>query len=600
MFKKRIVSGIFVCVFVISLIAGCAPGGGSDTSQSATLLPPIKADSRIIAEGKVLPRRYATLSMLTSGIVAEVLVQEGDTIAEGQPMIRLQNSSQRAAVSEAEAAVRAAEARLEELKAGARAQEIEAAEAQVDAAEARLARLVEDPRSSDLAAAQASLDEAEASLEDLVDGPSADELAQVAAQRANAAAALQQAQAAYDEVKWFDSVGQLPQSLKLQQATNDYEAANASYEALIDGPTDAEIAAAQARVRRAEAELAQVRQSARASEIAEAEAEVRRTQANLDLLKAGTRTEQVAKAEADVIAAYATLRRTQAALGDTELRAPFAGTVAWLNTRAGELIDPSRPVVELADLSSWIIETDDLTEIEVVDVQIGAPVTITFDAIQDLELPGHVKWITPYGERKEGDITYTVRVCPDEEDRRLRWNMTAIVSIEPMDSPPEKQPTECPTSDGSMPEAPAQATVGSSPATATVAATSPVPTSTPNVPSSPAPTSTPTIEKEVAMTATTMPSATSLRSIAVTVTIVPPVTPTPTVSAPTAEITSIRLNVRSGPGTDYSILGSLRRGQVVDILARDPETGWLQINFPGAPDGTAWITNLEPYVKINE
>ena len=82
-----------------------------------------------------------------------------------------------------------------------------------------------------------------------------------------------------------------------------------------------------------------------------------------------------------------------------------------------------------------MIETDDLTEIEVVDVQIGAPVTITFDAIPDLELPGRVIWITPYGEKKEGDITYTVRVSPAENDPRLRWNMTAIVNIEPPDQP---------------------------------------------------------------------------------------------------------------------------------------------------------------------
>jgi HlyD family secretion protein len=444
---------VLLSISAVALLPGCGPLGKPDdsASASATDLPPVKADTRIIAEGVVLPRQFAALSMLASGTVAEVLVDEGDVVREGDAIVRLENRSERAAVSESEAAVRAAEARLQELQAGAREQEIAAAEAKLDGAKARLARLLEDPRSGDLAAAQAAVDEAQAALDDLLDGPSTDLITEAAARRANAAAALQQAQAAYDKIKWFDSAGQLPESLQLQQATNDYEAANASYESVAGGATEAEIAAAEARVSKAEAELDKVKQSARASEVAEAEADVRLNEAELDLLQAGTRAEQVAKAEADVVAAYATLRRAQAALADSELRAPFPGTVAWLDVRVGERIDPSQVIMQLADLSEWVIETDDLTEIDVVDVQPGAPATITFDAISDLELLGRVAWITPFGEKKEGDITYTVRVCPDKEDARLRWNMTAVVSIEPLDEPVEGFSQECATPGGRTP-----------------------------------------------------------------------------------------------------------------------------------------------------
>ena len=31
---------------------------------------------------------------------------------------------------------------------------------------------------------------------------------------------------------------------------------------------------------------------------------------------------------------------------------------------------------------------------------------------------------------QQGDITYTVVVAPDQNDPRLRWNMTAVVTIE--------------------------------------------------------------------------------------------------------------------------------------------------------------------------
>ncbi len=581
---KKTVTVFFVSIFIMSLLFGCSLGGepGSGDSVSATELPPVRASTRVIAEGVVLPRQYATLSMLASGTVAEVLVKEGDVVAEGHPLVRLENRSQRAAVSEAEAAVRAADARLQELNAGARDQVIEAAEARLDGAKARLARLLEDPRRSDLAAAQAALDEAQAALDDLLDGPSADKIAEAAARRANAAAALQQAQAAYDKIKWFDGAGLLPESLQLQQATNDYEAANTAYQSLVDGATQAEIAAAQARVRRAEAELEKVKQAARASEVAEAEAEVRRNQADLDLLQAGTRAEQIVKAEADVVAAYAALRRAQAALGDTELRAPFAGTVAWLDARIGERIDPGRAIIQLADLSSWVIETDDLTEIEVVNVQIGAPAIITFDAIPGLELPGQVKWITPFGEKKEGDITYTVRVCPDQEDARLRWNMTAVVSIEPLEEPLVEFTQECPTPDTPTPS---PVPTLASPVTPVGQPTRIAPSiSLPVATIEPTQTATPVPPPFASPTSTPRPGPTG--------------TSTPVSTGATIEVLSSRLNIRGGPNTSFPIVGYLNQGQEIPVLQRDADTGWLQIPFPEAPDGKGWVTDREPYVKL--
>ena len=54
---------------------------------------------------------------------------------------------------------------------------------------------------------------------------------------------------------------------------------------------------------------------------------------------------------------------------------------------------------------------------------------MTFDAIPGLELSGHVSQIKPYGDTRQGDIVYTVTITPDQQDERLRWNMTAKVSI---------------------------------------------------------------------------------------------------------------------------------------------------------------------------
>jgi HlyD family secretion protein len=85
--------------------------------------------------------------------------------------------------------------------------------------------------------------------------------------------------------------------------------------------------------------------------------------------------------------------------------------------------------VRLADLSAWQIETSDLTELNIVRVREGSQAAVTFDAIPGLELLGRVSHIRALGENKQGDITYTVTIRLDRQDPRLRWNMTASVTM---------------------------------------------------------------------------------------------------------------------------------------------------------------------------
>ena len=375
--------------------------------------------------------RVASLSMATGGIVAEVLVREGDPVEAGQVLVRLTGERQQAVVSQAKATLQATQAQLEQLRRGARQQEIAAAQAALDAAQAQLDRLLEGASPEEVTIAEAGLASAQATRWKVLEGPREEELTAARAELANAGAVLKHIQAEYDRVGWRNDRAALSVSLELEQATNTYTATRARYAALAGGVTDADIAGAEAGVQMAEAELARVRASVKRSDIAAAKAEIRRVQAQLELLQAGTRPEQIAAAEANVAAAEATLEQTKIALRETELRAPFAGTVALLSVKPGERVAPGVPVAQLADLSQWQIETEDLTEIQVVGFQEGSRGAITFDAIPDVELPGKVVRIQPIGEAKHGDMTYTVIIQPDGYDPRMRWNMTALVAIEP-------------------------------------------------------------------------------------------------------------------------------------------------------------------------
>jgi HlyD family secretion protein len=152
-------------------------------------------------------------------------------------------------------------------------------------------------------------------------------------------------------------------------------------------------------------------------------------QARLDQIKNGATQAQIDIAKAGVAQAQATLDAAQVALNEATLKAPFDGTIALINVDAGQVIGPGLVVVSLADMQSWEVKTDDLSEVDVVNVQPGQSVSITLDALPDVTLNGSVTSITPRSIVKRGDVTYTVKIKIKNSDPRLRWGMTAQVDI---------------------------------------------------------------------------------------------------------------------------------------------------------------------------
>ena len=104
--------------------------------------------------------------------------------------------------------------------------------------------------------------------------------------------------------------------------------------------------------------------------------------------------------------------------------------MASLNIKAGEQAAPGQPVATLADLSGWVLETDNLTEIEVVKIQPGQGVSVALDALPGVALRGKVESIRSLFEEKRGDVTYTVRIGLTDNNPLIRWGMTAKVTFD--------------------------------------------------------------------------------------------------------------------------------------------------------------------------
>ncbi|MBP2643626.1 MAG: efflux transporter, family, subunit [Firmicutes bacterium] len=141
---------------------------------------------------------------------------------------------------------------------------------------------------------------------------------------------------------------------------------------------------------------------------------------------------ELVKAQADLAVEEKKVSESQDVMDKTELRAPIDGTVVFLDVKVGEHAEIGKVLVRIADESAWEVKSDDLTELSVAKIKEGDPVQLTFDGIPGLDIAGRVKFIRPYGEKKRGDITYTVVITPEAWDGRLHWNMTAQIAITPL------------------------------------------------------------------------------------------------------------------------------------------------------------------------
>lgn len=159
------------------------------------------------------------------------------------------------------------------------------------------------------------------------------------------------------------------------------------------------------------------------NDLALKKAELDAAQRTYERLKGGADSEQLAVLQARLEAA-------QAGVAAFSVIAPFDGVVADLNARLGGSINAGEPAVTIADFSQWLVKTTDLTEIDVVALSEGQPVTVTLDAIPDAALTGEVLSIGQTFSENQGDIVYEVTILLTEPDPAMRWGMTAAVTFE--------------------------------------------------------------------------------------------------------------------------------------------------------------------------
>jgi len=377
---------------ILLLLAGCQIN--TQAAQEPTQIPVVTGDSNVSVEGKLVPVQHVQLSFNLPGVIAEVLVEEGQEVEQGQVIARLDQRPRLAsAVAAAEVEVINAQQALKDLQetsdvnTAAAQQKVAAARDAVRYAERYLNNLKAGSRGTDVDKAQADV----VLLKDRLDTAREDYKPY--------------------EKKDEDNITRAAYLSRLADAQRKYDDAVLLLNNLQGNPSDIDWAIAEANLSLAQAQLA----------LAEDDYQ--------DVVD-GPDPDALQAAEARLKAAEAGLVAAQATLADSELIAPFSGTLVRLDLKQGEQAIPGKLAAVLADLSGWVVETDDLNEMEVPGISDGQSATVVPDALQELELDGHVTSIGQLYEEKLGDVTFTTRIALDENDPRLRWGMTVKVQFQ--------------------------------------------------------------------------------------------------------------------------------------------------------------------------
>ncbi len=378
-----------IFIFTALFLSGCSVFDKQSTPESTPA--PVVADSgSVISQGNLVPKDYMYLAFPSGGHIEEILVKQGDQVIQGQVLARLGDRQQyEANLTATQLEVENAQQALDDLNKNAA----------ISSANAWLALLnaKQSVMDAEIAWNKVDTDEYQEKIDD----------AQIKV--SDMQTKLDDAQTEFDKYADLDPENPTRKTAEtaLNDAQNDYDNAVHERDQLIINKE------------RVEANL-QLAESMQA-----------KAQSVYDSTRQGPDPDQLTAAQMNFDTAVAHQTSAQAAMDNLDLKAPFDGSVVDVNISNGELVGSDKWAVLVADYSEWFVETNDLTEQEVVKVSIGQGASISPDALPELQASGVVTEVADNFYVQAGDILYKVRLHVDQPDPNFRWGMTVEISFNP-------------------------------------------------------------------------------------------------------------------------------------------------------------------------
>jgi len=140
------------------------------------------------------------------------------------------------------------------------------------------------------------------------------------------------------------------------------------------------------------------------SELDLAKALFNNAQRKLERLEDESNPDAKALAEANLKIAETQLAAAHSSLADSQIRAPFAGTVTNVMVSSGEAVAPGQVLLTMADFGHLQAETTDLSERDVDQVRVGQSALIYLEAL---------------GEKIEGEVASISQQATSPQ--QVRW-----------------------------------------------------------------------------------------------------------------------------------------------------------------------------------
>jgi HlyD family secretion protein len=369
--------------------------------------------------GTVIPAAEVNLAFQSGGLLAEVLVQVGDTVQAGDVLARVDDTQARKALMSAELQVVQAEEKLaDQLDTVPEQQDLALAEANLALAQFQLDEVLNwAPSDEDVTQAQASLEADQAGYEAAQNKSAYDQTASSRISLEQAQQGLEDAQAAYDQA--WDSArdwelymieptgtelnpGPSPSkqlenerdstASNLVRAQQNLELAQSNYNLAWAGVDDTAELNAWNQVLSAQATLDAVQAGPDEQENQSAEIQVLQAQIALadaqSALEASSKEAQLALEQAEL-----DLKAAQEELESTALVAPMDGVVMAVAAQAGESVGTAS-LITVADIEQPSIEVF-MDETDLNSAGVGYEVEVVFDALSDDTFGGYVVQVDP-------------------------------------------------------------------------------------------------------------------------------------------------------------------------------------------------------------
>ncbi|MBW4644573.1 MAG: ABC exporter membrane fusion protein [Goleter apudmare HA4340-LM2] len=341
----------------------------NDSQQKAQIAAPIQPVVKTVtALGRLEPKeeviKLAAPNAGEGNRVEQLLVKEGDRVHVGQ-VIAIMDGRDRlqASLGEAQRQVQVAQSRLAQVRAGAKQGEIVARQATVSRLQVELA--------GNIRTLQATINRLEAELQGQKQQLQAT-VARVAAEKRNAQADVQRYETLYKEG-----------AISSQEVDKRRLNSETSTQQLIES---------QATQTRTITTLEQQINEAKANRdktIATLQEQINEARATLNQT-AEVRPTDIANAQAEVNTAEATVEKIKAQLAQAYIRAPKAGQILKIHTRAGESVS-SNGIVELGQ-TDQMYAVAEVYQSDINKVQPGQQVKVRSDSLPG-ELQGTVDWV---------------------------------------------------------------------------------------------------------------------------------------------------------------------------------------------------------------